>query len=541
MVSRSIKAIITQKFSIEYAKISEDTQRSINQITEYYASNGLYKSGALVTKYTEIFSQGASRTIDARLKIEKDIRTLAKKPFSGSENRELNSFLLSLVDSFEQQCGEKVKRLSKHNTHWRFHFNLLKNQIPVTVSMLQAELDILGGQIMRSNVEQGNEWDFFISHASEDKESIAKPLAEALIQEGYKVWYDEFSLTWGDRLRESIDNGLSKSRFGIVILSNNFFSKDWPINELEGLWARESLGRKVILPIWHDISKEEIVKYSPMLVGKLAIESSEGIPYILDQVKRMLNKDVTTTTNLNKASQPPIQLIAFAENDMFESGWKEAEAYKQVIMYPTNPINPVPVQNLRGIVDNNTIRLRGWGGTTYPHDSYDTKFLRRSDGIASIDDAERFYADWYFRYWYINNQLQFFQRSHFDEDQDKDIPPGSMDMIWLLMDIARPIMFAKNLIISDLGVTKFSLDLVWSGMGQRKLILLNRNRAPFSQKYICNEEIIRQSISIDETTVLLDCSLSIVGNIFWLFGWEKFNYQQVTKDLEAFLSGNFPD
>ena len=71
--------------------------------------------------------------------------------------------------------------------------------------------------------------DVFISHAWEDKDAIARPLAEELRRRGFDVWYDEFSLKMGDSLRGSIDYGLANSRFGLVILSKNFFAKHWPV------------------------------------------------------------------------------------------------------------------------------------------------------------------------------------------------------------------------------------------------------------------------------------------------------------------------
>jgi hypothetical protein len=82
-------------------------------------------------------------------------------------------------------------------------------------------------------------WDFFICHASEDKDEIARPLAEILLLKGFRIWYDEFSLTLGDNLRRSIDRGLAQSKYGIVILSPNFFAKEWPQHELDGLVALE--------------------------------------------------------------------------------------------------------------------------------------------------------------------------------------------------------------------------------------------------------------------------------------------------------------
>jgi hypothetical protein len=74
----------------------------------------------------------------------------------------------------------------------------------------------------------GKQWDMFISHASEDKESFVRPLASALKNTGLLVWFDETALTVGDSLRGKIDEGLAQSRYGIVVLSPNFFAKRWP-------------------------------------------------------------------------------------------------------------------------------------------------------------------------------------------------------------------------------------------------------------------------------------------------------------------------
>ena len=118
-------------------------------------------------------------------------------------------------------------------------------------------------------------YDAFISHASEDKQKFVRPLAEELTELGLKIWYDEFELKVGDSLRGSIDRGLVNSRYGIVVLSKNFFSKNWPQYELDGLTAREIDGRKVILPIWYGISKKDVLRYSPPLADKIAIDSSK--------------------------------------------------------------------------------------------------------------------------------------------------------------------------------------------------------------------------------------------------------------------------
>ena len=121
-------------------------------------------------------------------------------------------------------------------------------------------------------VRKGNnvEYDVFISHASEDKDEVVRPLAQALRDGGLSVWYDEFELKIGDSLRQSIDTGISASRFGIVVLSKAFFDKGWPNYELDGLVTMAVNGEQTLLPIWHNITKDAVVSYSASLADKVA-------------------------------------------------------------------------------------------------------------------------------------------------------------------------------------------------------------------------------------------------------------------------------
>ena len=120
------------------------------------------------------------------------------------------------------------------------------------------------------------EYDVFISHATEDKDEIVRPLANALVSAGLRVWYDEFELRIGDSLRRKIDSGLAKSRFGVVVLSHAFFAKNWPQYELDGLVTREvSGGQQVILPLWHRVTKSEVIGYSPSLADKVARSTAD--------------------------------------------------------------------------------------------------------------------------------------------------------------------------------------------------------------------------------------------------------------------------
>lgn len=134
------------------------------------------------------------------------------------------------------------------------------------------------------------QYDFFISHASEDKEEFVRPLVEELSKLDLKIWYDEFTLKIGDSLRRSIDQGLANSRYGIVVLSSAFFAKNWPEYEFNGMIAKEMNGVKVVLPIWHKVSKDEVLRYSPSLADKLALNSSlKSVVEIAKELADLLN------------------------------------------------------------------------------------------------------------------------------------------------------------------------------------------------------------------------------------------------------------
>lgn len=127
--------------------------------------------------------------------------------------------------------------------------------------------------------------DVFLSHASEDKDDIARPLYDALKAEGISVWFDEAVLKIGDSLSGKIDEGLARCGHGIVIISPNFLAKGWPKKELAGLVAREMAGGKtVILPIWHNIDHATLLAHSPTLADKVAGKSSDGIPTLVKMI-----------------------------------------------------------------------------------------------------------------------------------------------------------------------------------------------------------------------------------------------------------------
>jgi TIR domain len=131
------------------------------------------------------------------------------------------------------------------------------------------------------------DFDLFVSHASEDKEHFVRPLVQMLADAGLDVWFDEATLRPGDSLIQSIERGLSRSRFGIVVLSPSFFAKRWPRAELDALTSRElATGERVLLPVWLDVDADQVRGYSLLLADRYAIVGNRGLEYVASAISQ---------------------------------------------------------------------------------------------------------------------------------------------------------------------------------------------------------------------------------------------------------------
>lgn len=119
----------------------------------------------------------------------------------------------------------------------------------------------------------------FISHDSRDKDGFVRQLAHELFKNHCTVWYDEYSLKVGDSLRGKIESGLKEAKKCVVVLSPNFLSNEgWVKAEFDSVFTREILEKQsVILPVWLNVSKQDVYDYSPRLADKVGLSSSIGI------------------------------------------------------------------------------------------------------------------------------------------------------------------------------------------------------------------------------------------------------------------------
>lgn len=149
------------------------------------------------------------------------------------------------------------------------------------IAQLQSMAIPSGVNISSAVDEQEDvQYDVFVSHAWEDKESFVEEFVQELQKLNLCVWYDKKQIKWGDSMRAKIDEGLRKSKFGVAVLSPDYIKegKYWTKAELDGLFQLESVNGKMLLPVWHNLTKKEVMAYSPIIAGKLAMNTASMTP-----------------------------------------------------------------------------------------------------------------------------------------------------------------------------------------------------------------------------------------------------------------------
>ena len=214
--------------------------------------------------------------------------------------------------------------------------------------------------------------DLFISHASEDKENFVRPLANALVAEDVMVWFDEFELQIGDSLRQRIDEGLRRSRYGLVVFSPAFFEKHWTQYEMDGLIARQMAGERVILPVWHRLTRDEIAQQGPSLTDIISLNSStDSVEVIASKVAAVVKRARLSSPSPQQATRSSDVARAFGVFYVAPYGTEEP---------PPGPIAKDPMgwfqntegwksmvtsdQELEYLIQGRTLRVRlDWGNT----------------------------------------------------------------------------------------------------------------------------------------------------------------------------------
>lgn len=244
-------------------------------------ANKATSTSSLNSKLTQIRSKQTEMN-----RVEKKKADLSKK--IADKNKQLRKYQFDLT---KEQERERKNREREQLSFQKTLNSEMEKQKRLTQETLREQSHISESFTTTNQERISVEYDVFISHSSEDKDDFVRPLTLELQNLGVKVWYDEFELKLGDSLRRSIDKGLINSKYGIVILSTSFFNRNWTQYELDGFVNREMNGMKVILPIWHKVSKDEVQKFSPSLADKVALNSSVySIKEIAEEINTLVKQ-----------------------------------------------------------------------------------------------------------------------------------------------------------------------------------------------------------------------------------------------------------
>lgn len=243
--------------------------------------------------YYDLGNRNKGEVVEVQLSVAANVRLMNSSNYSNYKNGKRHHYY-----------GGYVKRSPYRITipssgHWYVTIDLggYSGTVKHNVRVLPGALPVAQQRLplaQETNLfvaaqDEGKEYDVFISHASEDKDAVVRPLATALQEKGVRVWYDEFEMRIGDSLRRKIDQGLANSRFGIVVISRSFIKKGWTNYELDGLMTKAISRQQVLLPIWHDITKQEVIDYSPSLADKVARNTGQQtVQEIADEIAEMV-------------------------------------------------------------------------------------------------------------------------------------------------------------------------------------------------------------------------------------------------------------
>lgn len=287
-------------------------QRNVNSLDKEIAN--LEKKKAEVDKKIAN-SQAKIGSIQKSITKNTSATTLKSKQRQiDSLNKEINRNTINSADYSKKIAAKRKRRNAEYlklqkaeqteKKKQEKEINDIKNNYEDRIRELTQMTTMVEKNIQFKEMQDLEEYDVFVSHAWEDKESFVDEFVTCLKELDLKVWYDKDQISWGDSMRKRIDEGLKKSTFGVAVLTPNYIAngKYWTKAELDGLFQLESINGKTLLPIWHNLTKKEVMEYSPIIASKLAMNTAVSTPQeIAIELKKII--DQTSMKKVNEKEE----------------------------------------------------------------------------------------------------------------------------------------------------------------------------------------------------------------------------------------------
>ena len=111
------------------------------------------------------------------------------------------------------------------------------------------ELDANPPKTLRRMLFGADDYQVFLSHATEDKEAIARPIFEACERAGINAFLDQEHIGWGEQFAAKIQIALGAAPVVLAIVTDNSVSKDWPLAEMNTALSLEIEGQKTVVAV----------------------------------------------------------------------------------------------------------------------------------------------------------------------------------------------------------------------------------------------------------------------------------------------------
>ena len=137
---------------------------------------------------------------------------------------------------------------------------------------------------------QPDKYDIFLCHAWDDRRTTAKELNDALENAGVSVWFSEKAVLLGSNLMREIDKGLSKSRAGLVLVTESFIKRI----KAEGVADKELsalLARDLLVPIVHGVTYDDLREESPLLASRSGLDTADDT---MEEIATKISELVST-------------------------------------------------------------------------------------------------------------------------------------------------------------------------------------------------------------------------------------------------------